>query len=558
MDRSQWLERYEAAPSAVRFYLLNPVAKENESLARNKLAYDHDAWERIMDVAWDAIFDHLGQRDFSDRIQRIAGDRKPEDVEREVLLHIILPLADLIAWDVETRLQELGASTAEIQNVGRVSLRPVSYGAAVKRIAQQARISLLSEEGARRLREVFVSFVKGVRTVEQLTEVLERTRAEGGLGFSHAQAGEYVSAMQDFMSRVQVLSEDEYADWYTRFLRAQADQATQTKTEGKESSAPKNDDDAQITALKATHPKPVPEMDTALDKAVQAAMDRINISSLDVFLQNRLRSTVSTRLRDVRNTFQIQSILTRPIPVGGLALDASEAERVGHVIEQVFAEFHEAVLHEEKSSIEKTLDEQKKKIGERRQRESEEHARWYEDKQRALGVFGRGATTPIRQSAPTPQTLTQTGVPLLVGTLGAAQKNAYQRMEFSGSSLPAPTTRRLDDVQAPVRLVGLDEELGSLTLAEFRRMAREPSAAAEKIFQKLDTLARESFQRWTEGVKSFRQSPLQQMYLRLVMESFAVGKTVAEILEDRRKKDPHLPTAEEIGAIIDLNSRIHL
>ncbi len=112
------------------------------------------------------------------------------------------------------------------------------------------------------------------------------------------------------------------------------------------------------------------------------------------------------------------------------------------------------------------------------------------------------------------------------------------------------------DIVPPMRLSGLGDELKSMDIETFRRQAKTPEQAAEKIYQKLETLKRENFERWTDGVAAWRSSPLQQQYLRLVTESFSTAKPVAQLVEEKRKIDPNLPTAEELGAIIALNARI--
>jgi hypothetical protein len=89
-------------------------------------------------------------------------------------------------------------------------------------------------------------------------------------------------------------------------------------------------------------------------------------------------------------------------------------------------------------------------------------------------------------------------------------------------------------------------------------MARSPQDAAAKLIQQLEALKSESFERWTEGVQAWRSSPLQQSYLQLVGESFRAGKSVVEIIDQKRKTDPDILTAEEVGAIMEINSHAQL
>src|SRR5574337_908496 len=108
MDRDSWLKYYEQAPAAGQDYLLDRKSSDAEAAAQTALAYDNDAWDRVMDVVWEAIFEKLSRSEFRDLIAKLAGDRKPNEVEKTVLFHVVLPLADLVAWDVDARLQELG------------------------------------------------------------------------------------------------------------------------------------------------------------------------------------------------------------------------------------------------------------------------------------------------------------------------------------------------------------------------------------------------------------------------------------------------------------------
>jgi hypothetical protein len=111
----------------------------------------------------------------------------------------------------------------------------------------------------------------------------------------------------------------------------------------------------------------------------------------------------------------------------------------------------------------------------------------------------------------------------------------------------APAVSQLSD------LIG---EFKTMDIQEFRRLAKDPDQAGEKLFQKFETLRAESFERYTAGIAAWRQSPLQQRYLQLVSESFTRGKTVAEVAAAKLAQDPATPSPAELGAIITLNAKI--
>jgi hypothetical protein len=525
MNHDEWLNGFNNAPEAVQEYLLGPASGNQEDAAQTKLAYDNDAWDRVMDVVWETIFSSLTRAEFEQRIKMVAGDRKPQDVERVILQWLILPLADMVKWDVEGRLLELGVPNGEIQGSLRISLRPVSYGAAVRRIASLAKISLLNEEVVRKLRDAMVSLIKGVRTKEQLLEILQRSQSEGGLGFAPQQAQAFVAEMERFLVSTQLMSEQEYADWYRNFQQ----QANAEEAEVAGNAAQATSDDR----LPAGMGRRASDTDPVLEQAIDSTMSQIGDLKLDEFLAKRLRNVVSTRLRDVRNPVQTRSMLEREATIGGLGLAADAAERVAGVIEQAYTSQRTGIGEEERKKIEATQEEQRKKIEERKQRESEEHAAWY--KQKVAGAKGDAAVEQLR---------------------AAMQGKSMPVMESGATNASAISRPSMVDIVPPVRLTGLADELRSMDIDSFRRQAKTPDQASEKIFQKLETLKRENFERWTDGVTAWRSSPLQQQYLRLVAESFSTAKPVAQLVEEKRKVDPKLPTAEELGAIIALNARI--
>lgn len=530
MDRKAWLTCYESSPEVVQDYLLDQQSVVNETAAREALAYDYDAWARVMDVVWDAVFANLSREDFQARLMRLAGDRKPDEVERMVLLHVVLPLADLVNWDVEGRLEQLGVSLADRQNVMRISLRPVSYGAAVRRIAATAKVSILAEELFRRLREVLVSYLKGVRTIEQVKEILQRSQAEGGIGLNQDQTNRFTDTMLSFLLTTRVMTEQEYADWLTQL-------ANETKHES--SVTPQSDN--VLPAEDGLPPaQPTPVTVSVVDQAIDDAVKQVAIPNLDEYLTQRLRNVVSTRLRDVRNALQTKSLLARDVKVGGMGLEAMEVERVAQIIEQFYVAHRGMIEEEEKRRIERIKQSQAGKVEERKKRESEEHARWFEEK-----VQGQRLQDVMRGP----------GSPGMVPGGVVNQKGVGAQVSYASATL-GTGGRSLDGIQAPRRLVSLADELEQMTLADFRRMAKSPDDAIKQIQAKFESLRRESFDRWTEGVEAWRHSPLQQQYLKLVADSFAAGRPVAELVQGRRAQDPSLPSPAEIGAIVALNSQL--
>ncbi|HEU0050561.1 MAG TPA: hypothetical protein VFQ60_00705 [Patescibacteria group bacterium] len=543
MDSKTWMAYFHAAPEPVQEYFLSDLSERNEAAAQKQLAYEHDAWERVMDVVWEVLFEQLSIEDFKEKLRRLAGDRKSEEVERAILLAVILPLADLVYWDVEARLQELGMTLADIQSVPRVTLRPVSFGAAVRRIASLAKISILQEEMARRLREALVSYVKGVRTIEQFKEILLRSQADGGLGFSREQTDVFMETCENFLSTTQVISEQEYADWLQQEMR-EAEAAKAARDSKPEIQTTEEED---LAALAARTPASAPS--GPLDQAVEETYASLNLGNLDPYLAKRMRNIISTRLRDVRNAAQIKAILLRETKVGGMEFAPEEANRVAGIIEQMYEAHRSKLVEEEKRAIQETAMTQQAKIEERKKRESEEHAKWYAEKLQSRPEEILKRTIAARQASSADRAV-------MYAMAGANQKGVQVAVSGSSAAMASNPRVAVDSMRAPTRLIGLSEELAGMTMAAFRRLSADPEQAANKIRQKLETLKADSFEKWVEGVEAWRQSPLQEQYLKLVAESFKNGIPVGELVEKKRKEQPELPNSAEIGAIIALNGEL--
>lgn len=519
MDRDTWLKYYEQLPASVQEYLLDRASSRAEEAAQEKLAYDNDAWDRVMDVVWELLFLKLSYQDFIAKLKPLLGDRVQADVERALFFHIVLPMGDLLTWEVDDHLLALGVPLIEIQTIARIALRPVSYGSAVRRIATLAKVSILSDEFVRRLREVLVSYVSGVRSSEQVKEVMQRSQADGGVGFSRQQSETYVKSMIDFIATTHVMSEQDYTAWLSREeeMASQLLITPATEEGGAETDTPST---ANMTTSHASS-----QARGVVEEAIASVMQELGDLVLDDYLKKRLFSTISTRLRDIRNDIQTKAILQREAKIGGVELDSATADRVAVLIERTYNAYRTKIIEDEKQKIEQTLVNQKQKIEERKKRESEEHAKWYAEKVQA----------------------DQEG-----GNLQEQFKRAMQ----AGASDIASGKVMIDSVVVPMRLKGLGDELGEMTWEQFRRMSKNPEQSADQVRQKLETLKAESFERWTEGVQAWRKSPLQQEYLNLVTESFATGKPVIEVVQARHSADPRTPSPDEISALIQLNSTI--
>jgi len=131
---------------------------------------------------------------------------------------------------------------------------------------------------------------------------------------------------------------------------------------------------------------------------------------------------------------------------------------------------------------------------------------------------------------------------------------------MSGSSvapLPGLQSRQKvsDVVSSTRRLTGPVEELGSLTLQDFRRLSKSPQEATLKIRDKIDILKEESFEVKVAGIKAWRNSAVNRLYLDTLRQSL-IGRPVDEVLVETAKSGREALTKPEFDALMRLNHEL--
>ena len=115
---------------------------------------------------------------------------------------------------------------------------------------------------------------------------------------------------------------------------------------------------------------------------------------------------------------------------------------------------------------------------------------------------------------------------------------------------------KIQDIKIAPKLIGPLEELRSLNLIDFRRLSPNPQEAAQKIKQKIENLASESFAKRMAGIKAWQASQLYRLYLIIGQQSIQRNKLVREIIDERQQRGEPILTLAEFESIMDLNKSL--
>ena len=118
-----------------------------------------------------------------------------------------------------------------------------------------------------------------------------------------------------------------------------------------------------------------------------------------------------------------------------------------------------------------------------------------------------------------------------------------------------PTKPLVEEIKVKPRVYGPIEELKTLTLVDWRRWGSAKEAVL-KIEDKINLLAEESLVKKSEGIKAWKNSEINNLYLDIGAESIDQGKSVTEIIFQRQQKKVPTLTEEEFNSVIELNQKL--
>lgn len=139
-----------------------------------------------------------------------------------------------------------------------------------------------------------------------------------------------------------------------------------------------------------------------------------------------------------------------------------------------------------------------------------------------------------------------------------AERPKPAKAELTVGSMPPERgeVKKIADVVAPPRLLGPVEQLKAIGPTEFRRLSSNPDEAAQKIEDMVGALEGVSYDERVKGIRAWRVSPMNALYLAITEESLNTGVSIPEISTKRRSQGRESLSPAEIKAIVALNARL--
>ncbi len=125
-------------------------------------------------------------------------------------------------------------------------------------------------------------------------------------------------------------------------------------------------------------------------------------------------------------------------------------------------------------------------------------------------------------------------------------------------STPSPRNIRfgkpvVDGVRVGGMLVGPIEELGTMTLINFRRLGETPHSSIAKVKEKVKLLEKDCYAKMLEGIDAWHQSEVNRFYRLLGQESMRQERSIDDIINERLMANKPTLSIEEFNSVMELN-----
>jgi len=316
-----------------------------------------------------------------------------------------------------------------------------------------------------------------------------------------------------------------------------------------------------------------------VDDKLKDIIDRAQINFGSAGLADRFSQILKTYLRGIRNKFETQATLMKPFLNGGLSFDEDSAEKVISLSNKVLnSRPGEAIKSLPKIKIPE-LEKSRPEIARDAVYDFSKlipgDAKIKSDLKKLDTAHEIAPLTPavLPAQAGIPVPVMQKNPPKNEKKAPAAVKNIQTKADpikpandlgamplikrrFEAENLNQNQKVKIEDVKYVPRVMGPLDEIKYMDVINFRRLDRDPVKGGDKIKSKIILLEEENYAKKLEGIKFWRQSPINKLYLEIGGLSISENKPVDVIIEERKMAGLEYLTADEFKVIMDLNKSL--
>ena len=116
--------------------------------------------------------------------------------------------------------------------------------------------------------------------------------------------------------------------------------------------------------------------------------------------------------------------------------------------------------------------------------------------------------------------------------------------------------QKVTDIVYQKQTLGPVDELGTMTLGDFRLLASRTQDIPDILLAKINTISELGFEERLKAIEAWKRSPIHMQYVRLLRESMMTQKPIPEVLATARAKGEEVLNPAEMDAVMAVNKRI--
>ena len=318
---------------------------------------------------------------------------------------------------------------------------------------------------------------------------------------------------------------------------------------------------------------------------IEKIIKKTQIKFSSEVLINRFKQTITTYIKGIRDRLETKQCLKRPFQEGGLGFDEESADKVLIIVDEI-NNSKDIKKFGNKQTIEN------KQVPQKNGKEALNIGlRDIDYKFEKSSLASKGASADknkkkkpekldtAHELAPPPPVVFQTPVKKpdikkeAVGVKARKNKNIIipkieeneilenqeirikSKLNFRRPGEVA-SKKRMEDVKYIPKVMNPIDELMYMDLISFRRLAPNLEQRTEKIKDKIDLLEEEQYGKKIEGIKAWRKSSVNNLYLKIGQQSLGQKQSIDAIIEERKSQNKDCLTKEEFKAVMDLNKSL--
>lgn len=331
-------------------------------------------------------------------------------------------------------------------------------------------------------------------------------------------------------------------------------------------------DEKEIEEMK----KKIPEIkkEISYDKAIDNVIKENSLTFEDKILENRFRNIVLSYLKDIRDEILTKENLTRSKKIGGMGYDEKLAEKIVSSLQKqkpkvkiekpkevkipdlaeglstpkdmvIEEEFPTKEVLKEEIVPKKEIEPIKEKI-EKPSKAPEKKEEIAQQKKYETGTLAPPIELPVEME--------KREIPFKKEEEKKEKPPMIHRLSEELEKIVKPKTEEVK-VTPKIKVYGPIDELRSITLEDWRRYPNN-EIAVSRIKEKIDLLEEESITKKAEGIKAWKDSEVNRLYLEITQQAIEQKKPIEKIIEERKSEGKPTLTVEEFNAIAKLNQTL--